>query len=102
MDSKVQFKPQRDRNNLFHHGMIKMIVLEELSRRNKTWDYLLFWGEFGQEVQPKKGETSSHQLTSPRTSKRKRRALSPVATATQVSPSKSKKTKMKLEFGKNT
>jgi hypothetical protein len=37
-------------------------------------------------------------LTSPKTSKRKRRALSPVEAATKVSPSKSKKSKRKLEF----
>jgi hypothetical protein len=39
-------------------------------------------------------------LTSPKTNKRKRRALSPVDTATKVSPSQSKKEKKKLEFGK--
>jgi hypothetical protein len=101
MASKVQAKPQKASNSLFHHGLIKLIVLEELNRRNKTWDFLLFWGEFGQEVQPKKGGTPSQELTSPKTSKRKRRALSPVETATRVSPSKSQKTKRKLEFGKN-
>jgi hypothetical protein len=38
--------------------------------------------------------------TSPKTSKRKRRALSPVDTTTKVSPSQSKKEKKKLDFGK--
>jgi len=47
MDSKVQAKPQTTSNSLFHHGLIKLIVLEELGRRKKTLDYLLFWGEFG-------------------------------------------------------
>jgi hypothetical protein len=42
MASKVQAKPQKASNSLFHHGLIKLIVLEELSRRNKTWDYLFF------------------------------------------------------------
>jgi hypothetical protein len=82
MASKVQPKPQNANNNLFHHGLIKLIVLEDLSRRNKTWDYILFWGEFGQEVQSKKRGNPSQQLTSPKTSKTKRRALPPVETAT--------------------
>jgi hypothetical protein len=100
MASKVQDKPQTTSNSLFHHGLIKLIVLEELSRRNKTWDYIFFWGEFGPEVQPKKGGTPSKEVTSPKTSKRKRRTLSPMETATKVSPSQSKKSKKKLEFGK--
>jgi hypothetical protein len=99
MSSKVQAKPKEANNSIFHHGLIKLIVLEELSRRNKTWDFLLFWGEFGQEVQPKKGGTPSQELTSPKTNKRKRRALS-VEISTKVSPSQSKKVKKKLEFGK--
>jgi hypothetical protein len=36
MASKVQAKHQKANNNLFHHGLIKIIVLEELNRRNKT------------------------------------------------------------------
>ena len=43
MASKVQAKPQKASSSLFHQGLIKLIVLEELSTRNKTWDYLLFW-----------------------------------------------------------
>jgi hypothetical protein len=96
MASKVQAKPQKDSNSLFHHGLIKLIVLEVLRKMNKTWDYLLFWEEFGQEVHPKKGGTPLEELTSPKTSKRKRRSLSPVETATKSSPSKSQKTKRKL------
>jgi hypothetical protein len=101
MASKVQAKPQKASNSLFHHGLIKLIVLEELSKGNKTWDYLFFFGEFERELQPQRGGTSSQQVTYPKTSKIKRRALSPVETATQASPSKSKKIKRKMEFGKN-
>jgi hypothetical protein len=100
MASKVQAKPQKASNSLFHHGLIKLIVLEELSRRNKTWDYIFFGESLNEEFQPQRGGTSSQQVTSPKTSKRKRRALSPVETAIQASPSKSKKIKRKLEFGK--
>jgi hypothetical protein len=100
MSSKVQAKSEEANSSIFHHGLIKLIVSEELSRRNKTWDFLLFWGEFWQEVQPKKGGTPSQELTSPQTNKRKIREMSPVEIATKVSPSKSEKAKKKLEFGK--
>jgi len=101
MASKVQAKPQKASNSLFHHGMIKLIASKYLSRRNKTWDYLFCGGYFEWEVQLQRGGTSSLQVTSPKTSKRKRRALSPVETTMQASPSKSKKIKRKLEFWKN-
>jgi hypothetical protein len=101
MASKVQAKPQKASNSLFHHGLIKLIVLEELSRRDKTWGYLLFWGEFEQESQPQGKGASSQQVETPKTSKRKRRALSPVEPVIEASSSKSKKIKRKLEFGKD-
>jgi len=78
MASKVHAKHQKASNSLFHHGLIKLIVLEEMSRRDKTWGYLLFWGEFEQESQPQGEVISSQQVNIPKTSKRKRRALSPV------------------------
>jgi hypothetical protein len=100
MASKVQAKPQKASNNVFHHGLIKLIVLEELSRRDKTWGFLLFWGEFEQESQPHGEGISSQQVKTPKTSKRKRRALSPIKPVTKASSSKSKKVKRKLEFGR--
>jgi hypothetical protein len=100
MSHQVQAKPNKVHSRIFHHGLINFIVLEELGRRDKTWYFLLFWGEFGQEVQPTKGGTPSQKLTSPKTSKRKRRELSLVETITKVFPLKSEKEKKKLEFGK--
>jgi hypothetical protein len=61
MSHQVQAKPDNVHSRIFHHGMIKLIILEELRRRDKTWDFLLFWGEFEQEVQPKKGGTPSQE-----------------------------------------
>jgi hypothetical protein len=86
MASKVQAKPQKASNSLFHHGLIKLIVLEDINRRNTSWDYLLFWGEFRQQIQSQKVGISSQQVTYPKNSKRKRRTLSPIETATQASP----------------
>ena len=42
MSHKVQNEPEKIRNTLFHYGLIKLIVLEELRRREKTWEHLLF------------------------------------------------------------
>lgn len=42
MAHKVQAKPEKTARRLFHHRLIKLIVLEELQKREKTWDYLLF------------------------------------------------------------
>jgi hypothetical protein len=44
MSHKVQAKPEKIRNTLFHYGLIKLIVLEELKRRERTWEHFLFWG----------------------------------------------------------
>ena len=91
MASKVQAKPHIESRNLFHHGLIKLIMLEELNRINKTCNYLLFLGEFEQEMQPKKRGTPSQEFSSPKNSKRKRRAMSPLKAVNKASPSTSKK-----------
>jgi hypothetical protein len=98
MAQKVQAKPEKENNRLFHHGLIKLIVMEELQRREKTWDYLLFWGEFEQEIQPKGKKTPTKKSSTPKRSKRKRRALSPVQTEQPTPSSRSKKEKKKLDF----
>jgi hypothetical protein len=56
MSSKVQAKPQKASSSLFHHGLIKLIVLEELNRRSKTWDYLCFGENLGKKFNPRKEE----------------------------------------------
>jgi hypothetical protein len=98
MSHQVQAKPDKVHNRIFHHGLIKLIVMEELQRREKTWDYLLFWGEFGQEIQPKDKKTPTKKSSTPMNSKRKRRALSPVQTEQPTPSPRSKKEKKKLEF----
>jgi hypothetical protein len=50
MAQKFQAKLEKINNRLFHHGLIKLIVMEEHQRRERTWNYLLFWGEFEQEI----------------------------------------------------
>jgi hypothetical protein len=78
---------------LFHHDLIKLIILEELQRRNRTWRFLLFWGEFQTKPDPKDKKSST-----PKSSKRKRRALSPAQVQYPGSSSKLQKVKKKLDF----
>ena len=78
MAQKVQAKPEKENSRLFHHVLIKLIVMEELQIREKTWDCLLFWGEFEQEIQPKSKKKPTKKSSTPKSSKRKRKDLSPV------------------------
>jgi hypothetical protein len=103
MTHQVQAKPSKVQGRLSHHSLIKLIVLEELQRSNKTWEHLLFWGEFEPEPQPKdKKKISSKKSSTPMSSKRKRRAISPVQIEEPVSSSKSKRAKKKLDFSQAT
>jgi hypothetical protein len=103
MTHQVQAKPSKVQGRIFHHSLIKLIVLEELQRRDKNWEYLLFWGEFEPEPQPKdKKKTSSTKSSTPQSSKRKRRAISPVIAEEPTSSSKSKRAKKMLDFSQAT
>ena len=70
-----------------------------LQRRNIAWTYFLFWNEFETESQTEdKRKSSSKKSSTPRSGKRKRRAISPI-TVDQASPTpKTKKTKRNLDF----
>ena len=65
--------------------------------------YFLFWNEFEIELQPEdKKSSSSKKSSTPRSGKRKRRAISPIA-VDQTSPSsKPNKDKRNLDFSEKT
>ena len=42
----------KDETGLFHCGLIKLLIIEELKKMNKTWGYFLFWFEFTFEEDP--------------------------------------------------
>jgi hypothetical protein len=68
-------------------------------RKAKEWNYFLFWNDFQTEFQPE-GKKSPHSKKSstPRSGKRRRRAISPTL-VNQPSPfSRLVKTKKKLNF----
>jgi hypothetical protein len=72
--------------------------MEELQRKEKTWDYLLIWGKFEQEIQPKGKKTPTKKSSTPKRSKRKRRSLPPIQTKHPTPSPRSKKAKKKLDF----
>jgi len=42
MAHQVHAKPNQMQGRLFHHDLIKLIIFEELQRRNRTWRFLFF------------------------------------------------------------
>jgi hypothetical protein len=65
MSHEVQAKPYKIKNTLFHFGLITLIVLEKLRRREKTWENFVFWGGFEMESNPgnNKKRTKKKSLT---------------------------------------
>jgi hypothetical protein len=99
---KIIAEPLSIKNSLCHHGLIKMIILKELRRREITWQHFLFWEGFETQNRPinekkKEGKKqSTHQSSS-----RRRRALpkSPEDKNSSINP---KKVKKKLDFETNS
>ena len=99
MAHQVKAQPTKIAGRLSHHGLIKLIVQELFQRRNIAWTYFLFWNEFETSLQPEdKGKSPSKKSTTPRSGKRKRRAISPM-TMDQPSPTtETNKAKRNLDF----
>jgi hypothetical protein len=77
-------------------------VFQELQKRDRSWEYPLFWGEFELEPQPKdQKKTSLIKFSTPQNSKRRKRAISSVITEGPTSFSKSKKAKKMLVFSQD-
>ena len=52
MADKVQAKSQIADKYVFHFGLIKLLVLEELKTTNRDWNTFLFLANYGPEVMP--------------------------------------------------
>ena len=64
-----------------------------------AWTHFLFWNGFEIDLQPgKKGKSHSKKSTTPRSGKRKRRAISPTTVVQPPSSSKTKQVKRNLDF----
>jgi hypothetical protein len=99
MCHRVQTKPKQIQNYLSHFGLIKMIIVEELRKREKTWEHFLFWGGFELETQLDKGKRKSgRKPPTLQSSLNKRRAMTPDLSEEPTSTSKAKGAKKKMEF----
>ena len=64
-----------------------------------AWNYFLFWNGFETDLQlEEKGNSLAKKYSTPRSGKRKRRAISPAAVEQPPSSSKDKKVKRNLDF----
>ena len=75
MADKVQMKTQACETSLFHHGLVKLIVLHELQKVNREWSAFLFLSGIGVEgtgASPQVKETSSSKTTEPAETKSRR------------------------------
>ena len=62
MSSRVKELQDHTKQSIFHHGLIKLIIITELQKRGKTWDYFLFWFGFQSE---KEDQSKRRQVNKP-------------------------------------
>jgi hypothetical protein len=41
MDKRIQENPKNIHCSLYHHGLVKIIIMEELKQRSDDWDMFL-------------------------------------------------------------
>ena len=46
MSSRVKEHQDHTKQSEFQHGLIKLVISTVLRKREKTWDYFLFWSGF--------------------------------------------------------
>jgi hypothetical protein len=103
MCNRVQAKPDNIQNTLFHFGLIKIIIVEELRKREITWEHFMFWGGFQLETQPNKGKKrSGNKSPTPQRSLKRRSVINLDLPEEPTSKSRVKKAKKKLIFKETT
>ena len=99
MSHQVKAQPTKIAGRLSHHGLIQLLIQEFLKRRNMAWHYFLFLNGFETGLQPEEnGKSPAKNSSTPRSGRRKRRAISPVVVEQPPSSSKAKKVKINLDF----
>jgi hypothetical protein len=100
MARQVKVKPTKVASRLSHQGLITLLIKESLKKKQVAWNYFLFWNEFQTDKPPEdKGKkTATRKAITPKSSQRKRRAISPLKQQAESSSAKKKKTKRKLQF----
>ena len=46
MSVRDQNHPSSSCSNMFHHGLIKLLITQELAKVERSWSHVLFWGGF--------------------------------------------------------
>jgi hypothetical protein len=99
--NRIRAEPFNIKNALCHYGLIKMIILEELRQRKRTWQHFLFWEGFETQTQPiNEKKNAGKKQPTPQSSSKRRRAL-PKSPEEKKSSMKPKKVKKKLDFETN-
>ena len=99
MAHQVEAQPTKIAGRLSHHGLIQLLIQEFVKRRNMAWTHFLFWNGFETGLQlEEKGKSPSKKSTTPRSGKRKIRAISPAPVDQPSSPSRNKQAKRNLDF----
>ena len=104
MAQQVKVKPNKVSSRLSRQGLITLIVKESLKKKGIVWNFFFFWNEFHTDLQPEdKGKKpTSKKSSTPKSSIRKRKAISPPRVETKTSSVKPKRGKRKLNFGKDS
>jgi hypothetical protein len=99
---KIRDEPLGMNNTLCHFGLIKLIILEDLKLRGRTWQHFLFWEGFETQTQPmnEQKRAGKRQIT-PQSSSSKRRTL-PGPLEDRISVIRSHRSKKKLDFETTT
>ena len=54
MSYRVRNHPTSSGRNMFHHGLFKILITEELGKLESSWSHFLFWGGFEVNLKPTK------------------------------------------------
>ena len=46
MSCRVREHQNHTKQSVFHHGLIKLIIITILQKREKTWEHFIFWSGF--------------------------------------------------------
>ena len=46
MAIRARNHPSCSGSNMFHHGLIKILITQELGKLERSWSHFLFWGVF--------------------------------------------------------
>ena len=63
MADKIQAKPESSDTSIFHHGLIKLLVMEELKKLNKDWATFLFLSGYDVDVLTPRRKPKSKKKT---------------------------------------